>query len=132
LCDNDTLWCVLVIHNLDLDFTFKNIEVLYLLFSFLHCIFFLFSTYFFDNITLCTNLQNVTLSNMSHLVYITLYGETDGVILSRLDCRSYHKLTASYEQLVLCYFSIFCDTQLFGRTLCFKWYVASHQGLLRD
>jgi hypothetical protein len=23
---------------------------------------------------------------MSHLVYITLYGETDGVILSRLDC----------------------------------------------
>jgi hypothetical protein len=28
----------------------------------------------------------VTLSNMSHLVYITLYGETDGVILSRLDC----------------------------------------------
>jgi hypothetical protein len=28
----------------------------------------------------------VTLSNMSHLVYITLYGETDGVIISRLDC----------------------------------------------
>jgi hypothetical protein len=24
---------------------------------------------------------------MSHLVYITLYGETDGVILSRLDCK---------------------------------------------
>jgi len=23
---------------------------------------------------------------MSHLVYITLYGETDGVISSRLDC----------------------------------------------
>lgn len=39
-----------------------------------------------DNITLCTNLQNMTLSNMSHLIYITLYGETDGVILSRLDC----------------------------------------------
>jgi hypothetical protein len=30
--------------------------------------------------------QNVTLSNMSHLVYIILYGKTDGVILSRLDC----------------------------------------------
>ena len=28
----------------------------------------------------------MALSNMSHLVYITLYGETDGVILSRLDC----------------------------------------------
>ena len=30
--------------------------------------------------------QNVTLSSMSHLVYITLFGETDGVILSRLGC----------------------------------------------
>ena len=49
-------------------------------------ILFRFSTFFFDNITFCTNLQNVTLSNMSHLVYITLCGETDGVILSRLDC----------------------------------------------
>ena len=28
----------------------------------------------------------MTLSNISHLVYITLYVETDGVILSRLDC----------------------------------------------
>ena len=45
-----------------------------------------FSTYFFDNITVCINLPNVTLSNTSHLVYITLFGETDGVILSRLDC----------------------------------------------
>jgi hypothetical protein len=26
---------------------------------------------------------------MSHLVYITLYGETDGVILSRLDCNHF-------------------------------------------
>ena len=29
---------------------------------------------------------NVTLSSMSHLVYITLLGEMDGVTLSRLDC----------------------------------------------
>ena len=49
-------------------------------------ILFVFSTYFFDNITLCINLPNVTLSNMSHLVYITLFGETDGVTLSRLEC----------------------------------------------
>ena len=26
---------------------------------------------------------------MSHLVYITLFGETDGVTLSRLDCMVY-------------------------------------------
>ena len=58
-----------------LDFTLKNIEVLHLLFSFLQCNLFWFSTYFFDNITLCTNLQNVTLSNMSHLVYISLFGD---------------------------------------------------------
>ena len=32
------------------------------------------------------NLPNVTLSNMSHLVYITLFGETDGVTLSSLGC----------------------------------------------
>jgi hypothetical protein len=30
--------------------------------------------------------QNVTLSSMSHLVYITLLGETEGVTLSRLGC----------------------------------------------
>jgi hypothetical protein len=72
--------------NFQLDFTFKNIEVFNLLFSILHCNFILIFYLFFDNITLCTNLQNVTISNMSHLVYITLYGETDGVILSRLDC----------------------------------------------
>ena len=44
------------------------------------------STYFFDNIALSINLPNVTLSNMSHVVYITLFGETDGVTLSRLGC----------------------------------------------
>ena len=48
--------------------------------------FFLIFYLFFDNITLCTNRQNVTLSNMSHLVCITLFGETHGVTLSRLDC----------------------------------------------
>ncbi len=52
---NDTLWCVLVvIHNFELDFTFKDIEVSYLLFSFLHCNFILIFYIFFDNITLCT------------------------------------------------------------------------------
>ena len=45
-----------------------------------------FSTDFFDNITICINIPNVTLSNMSHLIYITLFGETDGVTLSRLGC----------------------------------------------
>ena len=52
-----------------------------------------FSKYFFDNITLCINLLNV--SNMSHLVSITLFGETDGVALSRLECRleTLNKLT---------------------------------------
>ena len=48
-------------------------------------IFICFSTYFFDNITLCIYLPNVTLSNMSHLVYITLFGETDGVTLLRVE-----------------------------------------------
>jgi len=32
---NDTLWCALVvIHNFELDFTFKNIEISYVLFFF--------------------------------------------------------------------------------------------------
>ena len=85
---NDTLWCALVlIHNFELDFTFKNIEFLYLLFFYI-VILFWFSTYFFDNIKLCTNPQNVTLSNMSHSVYITIFGEIDGVTLSMLDCIS--------------------------------------------
>ena len=51
-------------------------------------IFICFFTYSFDNITLCINLPNVTLSNVSHLVYITRFGETDGVTLSRLGCAS--------------------------------------------
>ena len=45
-----------------------------------------FPTCFLHNITLCINFPNVTLSNMSHLVYITLFGEMDGVTLSRLEC----------------------------------------------
>ena len=65
----------------------KHWSLVFVIFLFYILILFWFSTYFFDNITLCTNLQNVTLSNMSHLVYITLYDETDGVILSRLDCQ---------------------------------------------
>ena len=51
-------------------------------------IFICFSTYFFDNITLCIKISNVTLSNMSYLVYITLSGETNDVTLSRLECTS--------------------------------------------
>ena len=51
-------------------------------------VFICFSTYFFDNITLCINLLNVTSSNISHLVYITLFGETDGVTLLRLGCKT--------------------------------------------
>ena len=47
-----------------------------------------YSTYFFDEITLCTNLPNVTLSNVSHVVRVTLFGETDGVTLSWLGCTS--------------------------------------------
>ena len=56
-------------------------------------IFICFCTYFFDIITLCINLPNMTLSNMLHLVYITLFGEVDGVTLSRLGVyvRKYHK-----------------------------------------
>ena len=62
-------------------------------------IFICFSTYFFDNITLCINLPNVTLSNMSHLVYITLFGETDGVTLSRLDCMG-ESMIGEHRQLL--------------------------------
>ena len=53
---------------LKFDFIFKNIEFSPLLFSYTHCKFNCLSTYIFDNITLCINLPNVTLSNMSHLV----------------------------------------------------------------
>ena len=49
-------------------------------------IFIFVSTYSFDDFTLCINVPNVTLSNMSRLVYITILGETDGVTLSRLEC----------------------------------------------
>ena len=82
----DTLWCVIfVIQNFKIISIFKNIEFSSLLFSFEHCNFyFYFSTYFFDYITLCINLPNATISNMSHLVYLTLFGETDGVTLPRL------------------------------------------------
>ena len=40
----------------------------------------------FVYITLFSETDGVTLSNMSHFVYITFFGETDGVTLSRLDC----------------------------------------------
>ena len=87
---NDTLWCaIFVFQAFEFDFIFKNIEFSSLLYNFfwkLSFIFIYFSTYFFDKITLCINLPNIMLSNMSHLVYITLFGETDGVTLSRLGC----------------------------------------------
>ena len=85
---NDTLWCaIFVIQAFKFDFLFKFIEFSSLLFSSKNYNF--FSTKFFDNNTLSINLPNVTLSNMSQLVYITLFGETDGLTLSRLDCISY-------------------------------------------
>ena len=81
---NDTLGCaIFVIQAFEFEFIIKNIEFSSLLFSFEH---FCFSTYFFDNFTLRINLPNVTLSNTPPLVYITMFGETDGVVLSRLEC----------------------------------------------
>ena len=78
-----------VIQAFEFHFTVKPLDSHLCYFSFEHKFFYLFSTYyFFDNITLiCINLPNVTLSNMSHLVYITLLCETDGVTISRLECR---------------------------------------------
>ena len=82
---NDTLWCaIFVIQAFEFDFILENIEFSSLLFSTEHCNFCFFSTYFLDNITFYINLLNVTSSNMSHLVYFTHFGETDGVTLSRL------------------------------------------------
>ena len=52
----------------------------------LNIVMFNFSTYIFDNITVCIKIPNVTILNLSHLVYITLFGEPDGVALSRLGC----------------------------------------------
>ena len=50
---NDTTWCALVvIHKFKLDFTFKHIEILYLLYCFLHCNFILIFYISFDNISL--------------------------------------------------------------------------------
>jgi hypothetical protein len=46
---------------------------------------FWFCAYFLDIITLCSNLEYVALSNWSHLVFITFWSETDGVIMWRLD-----------------------------------------------
>ena len=75
-------------------FIFKYIEFSSLLISFEHWNFyFYFSTYFFDNITLCINLPNVTLSNMSHLAYIALFGEPDGVTFIKV--RVYSKALVS-------------------------------------
>ena len=85
----------------EFDFIFNNIEFSFVLFSFEHYNFHLFSTYFFDNITICINLPNVTLSNMSHLVYITLLGEMDGVTLSRLECIWTHLSSIQHQNLTL-------------------------------
>ena len=80
----DVLSLLFKLLNLILYFKTLNSHLCYFLLNIV--IFICFSTYFFDNITLCINLPNVTLSNISHLVYITLSGETDGVTLSRLGC----------------------------------------------
>ena len=72
-----------------------------------HCYFLLniiiFSTCFFDkNTQICINLPNVTLSNMSHLVYITHFGETDGVTLSRLGFSCRPRIQLQQRILVRC------------------------------
>ena len=82
---------IFVIQAFEFHFIFKNIDFSSLLFSFEHCNIFFFSTYFVDNVTLCINISNVTISNMPHLVYITIFGETDGVTLSRLGCSGIKK-----------------------------------------
>ena len=74
---NDTLRCaLLVIHKFELDFTFKNVEILYLLYSFLH---FDFILIFYMVLIVSHYEQNVELPNLSHIAHITLFGETDGV-----------------------------------------------------
>lgn len=64
----------MVIQNFELELTLKNIEIPYLLLSFSHrppiWIFYIV----FDNITFA---QNVTASNLSYLLYITYFGESD-------------------------------------------------------
>ena len=81
---NDTLWCaIFFIQAFEFDLIL-NSHLSYFLLNIVISI--CFYTYFFHNITLCITLPNVTSSNMSHLVYITLFGETDGVTLSRLGC----------------------------------------------
>ena len=54
----------------------------------LNIVFIYFFYLFCDDIILCINLPNAALSNMSHLVYITLFGKMDGVTISRLECIS--------------------------------------------
>ena len=89
------LYLILMTHYDVLSLLFKLLNVIvYLKILNFHLCYFLlnivnficFSTCLFDNVTLCINLPNVTLSNMSYLVYITLSSETDGVTLSRLEC----------------------------------------------
>ena len=76
---NDTLWCaIFVVQAFEFDFIYKKVNS-YLCYFLLKIVNFIgFSTYLFDNITSWINIPNVTLSNISHLVYsITHFGETD-------------------------------------------------------
>ena len=66
---NDILWCAL-----ELDSTFKNIEVSYLLFSFLHCHVILIFYLFFENVTLCTMTEYSTMNNGTSLRSSTTFG----------------------------------------------------------
>ena len=97
----DVLSLLLTLTNLILYLKTLNSHLCYFLLNIV--IFIYFSTYFFYNITLYINLPNVTLSNMSHLVYITLFGETDGVTLWRLECYSYYFRSTHFKKINLNY-----------------------------
>ena len=89
------------------------------------------TTYFFDKITLCMKLPNVTLSNMWHLVYITLFGENDGVILSRLGCISFCKFEGvgmEFRKTVRSVFgaNLVKTLKKYAYDGCFKHYEDSH------
>ena len=78
------MMCSCCYSQFELDFTFKNIEISYLLFSFLYSNFILIFYIFLDNITLCIKCDIIKF--VTPCLYHT--GETDGVTLSRLGCTS--------------------------------------------
>ena len=67
------------------------------------------------------NLPNVTLPNMSHLVYITFFGETDGVTLSRLGCsfKIHDSLLLKWKPLKKYQFTLTFKTVSISKTTIF-------------